>query len=368
MPYNNGSFIKAIFFFVFFICVCVGLTLLKVAGPVIKPVVVSVLLSFVFLPVIKKLNAIHIPWWICIVIVYVLFLAVCFGVTNILISGITTIINSLPRYEEKLRHIYNLLVRDLNIPFDNDTSISFNIIDMFNVKDLLGKYALSVTNVVYSFSKSFMLVILFSVFLLAEMHFTREKIKTAFSGSSNERVNNALHNIINDVTRYISIKFVISLATGVLVWLASVFVQMDFSLVWGFLTFIMNFIPTFGSIISCALTILFSIISFYPLPFPIIFISAVSIGTNFILGNIIEPRIDGKNLNLSPFVILVSLTIWGWIWGFLGMLIAVPVMVIIKIICENISYLKPIAILLGNKPAVSPRENTKIESESIKQK
>ena len=69
---------------------------------------------------------------------------------------------------------------------------------------------------------------------------------------------------------------------------------------------------------------------------------------NFGLGNILEPRIEGKNLGLSPFVILVCLSLWGYIWGFVGMILAVPMTVIIKIICENTDYLKSIGILLGN--------------------
>jgi predicted PurR-regulated permease PerM len=71
---------------------------------------------------------------------------------------------------------------------------------------------------------------------------------------------------------------------------------------------------------------------------------------NMVLGNILEPRIEGKNLGVSPFIILISLSLWGYIWGFTGMLIAVPLMVIIKIVCENIDYLKGLAILIGNDP------------------
>ena len=71
---------------------------------------------------------------------------------------------------------------------------------------------------------------------------------------------------------------------------------------------------------------------------------------NMVLGNILEPRIEGKNLGISPVIILISLSVWGYIWGFTGMLIAVPLMVIIKIVCENIEYLKGLAIIIGNDP------------------
>ena len=80
---------------------------------------------------------------------------------------------------------------------------------------------------------------------------------------------------------------------------------------------------------------------------------------NMVLGNIIEPRIEGQNLGLSPFVILVSLTFWGWMWGFIGMILAVPLTVILKIIFENTTVLKPIAILLGN----SGKKNSKVKDD-----
>ena len=86
------------------------------------------------------------------------------------------------------------------------------------------------------------------------------------------------------------------------------------------------------------------------------------LSVNMVLGNIIEPRTEGKHLGLSPFVILVSLSIFGWIWGFAGMIIAVPMTVIIKIICENVSFLHGIAVLLGNttEPPKKKKEPTTI--------
>ena len=109
----------------------------------------------------------------------------------------------------------------------------------------------------------------------------------------------------------------------------------------------MNFIPTFGSIISVISTTIFTLLQFYPQYGKVLIVFFGMIFINFTLGNIIEPRIEGKELGLSPFVILVSLSLWGFIWGFVGMILAVPITVIIKIVCENIEYLNPIATILG---------------------
>lgn len=81
------------------------------------------------------------------------------------------------------------------------------------------------------------------------------------------------------------------------------------------------------------------------------------IAINFILGNIIEPRIEGDRLGLSPFAILVSLTLWAYLWGFIGMILAVPMTVIIKIFCENIPYLNFLSTILGNKRKIKEKSN-----------
>ncbi len=79
-----------------------------------------------------------------------------------------------------------------------------------------------------------------------------------------------------------------------------------------------------------------------------------------VLGNIVEPRWAGSDLGISPFIILVGLSLWGWMWGFIGMILSVPLLVIIKIICENIEFLKPIAVLLGNGSDRSKKRRTHI--------
>jgi predicted PurR-regulated permease PerM len=83
------------------------------------------------------------------------------------------------------------------------------------------------------------------------------------------------------------------------------------------------------------------------------------LGVNQILGNFIEPRVQGRNLGLSPFLILVSLSIWGWIWGFVGMILAVPMMVILKIVCENVSFLRPLSIMMGSASSITKNKEKK---------
>jgi predicted PurR-regulated permease PerM len=198
-----------------------------------------------------------------------------------------------------------------------------------------------------------------TAFILLEMRLTKRKLHYAFK-ENREKVTRISNQIINQTMRYISIKFFISLSTGILCGLASLIIGLDFPIVWGFLAFIMNFIPIFGSIISVGLTTIFSLIQFYPNWGKTFFVLVFMTSVNMVLGNILEPRIEGKNLGISPVIILISLSLWGYIWGFTGMLIAVPLMVIIKIVCENIDYLKGLAILIGN----DPRQNNQTQDQN----
>jgi predicted PurR-regulated permease PerM len=81
------------------------------------------------------------------------------------------------------------------------------------------------------------------------------------------------------------------------------------------------------------------------------------LGANMIIGNVLEPKIMGDNLGISPLAVLLSLTIWGFLWGFAGMILAVPMMVVVKIICENVPFLEPVSVLLGSHRSVMAASN-----------
>lgn len=344
------DFAKYSYYVLLFLAILAAGTVMKVMASVIVPVTLSIILSLVIIPLADFLhNKLKFPWFLAVLVIVAAIFILTYGVCNIVASSLATITESFPKYEDKLKSVYIILAEKFSISYDEELSLFSNLWEHLNFRNQATKFALGMTESVYGFFKTFLTVMLFVVFFMLEAGNTKSKIKNAFEGKLSERVSDITKNIIRQTTQYISIKFLISLATGIVITVVLSILGMEFSIVWGFFAFVMNFIPTFGSIISCTITILFSVVQFYPVVWPIIIVAFTMIMTNFILGNFLEPRIEGDNLNLSPFVILVSLTVWGYIWGFVGMLIAVPLMVILKIICENISFLKPVAIILGNK-------------------
>ncbi|MCR4822750.1 MAG: AI-2E family transporter [Treponema sp.] len=356
---TDNRFTKGIFYILIFMGIVLAGTMLKLLESFFKPVVLSVLLAGVFYPFVKKLNAKYkIPWLLGILIVYLAFLIVFFGIGNILTSSFMSIASSYPKYEQRFLTVYRTMQNTFSaqsdssffnffFDFNKDQTLLENLSSQLNILQIIKNFAVNFTSFLISFMKTGFLILLLSVFLLIEMRFTKKKIYKAFSNKDSEKIHDIMNRIATDTTHYISIKFFISLATGLLVFLSCLFAGLDFPLVWAFLAFVLNFVPTFGSIISWALTTLFALIQFFPSPFPILFIAIAVLAINMLLGNVVEPKIEGENLGISPFVILVSLSLWGWLWGFLGLILAVPLMVIVKIICENISFLRFIGILLG---------------------
>ncbi len=340
-----------------FMCALMGAmvllaAVLKVTASFFIPLVVTVLLAFVFYPFCRNLAKFHVPWIVSILILIAITFVIVYFVGNLLVASCKAVLSAYPKYEARFSSLIQIFVTTFNIHYDENSSLLTNLLNSSQVQKTVQNTAISMSNFVISAGKVFFLVLLMVVFLLIELKTLHKKVDLAFDDKTiRHKIIVVASNIISEVTHFISIKFFISLITGFGVFLSAAFIKLDFPIIWGFIAFVLNFIPNFGSILSWAMTTVFSIIQFYPSWGRVIFVALAVLAINMILGNIIEPRWEGSDLGISPFVILVSLSFWGWMWGFVGMILAVPMMVIIKIICENVDMLHPIAALLGNGPS-----------------
>lgn len=360
---KKDSYLKANFYLLLFICIIASGVILKLAAKIIVPVMFAILLSLVMLPVLQKLKkSLHIPWIVSAIAILGISLSLIFTIGNMLVSSLSTIVTLYPRYENRLMAIYQIFAKAFKLPFNETNSLFENLWNQLGVRGAVQSALIAITSGTINTGKTLFTIMLLILFLVSEMNSFQDKLSYAFSTQKVKgRVSKALNNIIQEVTQFISIKFIISLATGIIIGTGTFLTGLEFPVVWGFLAFILNFIPTFGSIISSLFTIVFSIIQFYPDISSIVIVTLIIAITQFTLGNILEPRITGSNLGLSPFMILVSLSIWGGIWGFSGFLLAVPTTVIVKIICENVSFLHPIAIFLGNVPGETKKQLSPVD-------
>ncbi len=193
------------------------------------------------------------------------------------------------------------------------------------------------------------LIILFVGFLFLERVWFGTKLETLMGDKAQaRRVSAIIGSIIRRVNRYLLVKALISSATGVAVFLLLSVFDIQFAVAMGLLTFVLNFIPSVGSIIA---TLIVTLVAYIQTPEPqtavLIFVLTGMI--QFILGNVIDPMLMGKTLRLSAFGIIISLAFWGAVWGVPGMFLAVPFMVAVMIVCSHIPAARPVAILLSRE-------------------
>jgi len=154
--------------------------------------------------------------------------------------------------------------------------------------------------------------------------------------------------VINKVRKYIITKSIISTVTGILVWLTLSAFGLQLAAVFGMLAFLLNFIPSIGSIIATLLPIPIAVAQFQN-PWMIGLVVAIPGAIQISIGNVIEPRIMGSGLNLHPVVILLALSFWGLIWGPVGMFLSVPITAMLRIVLMQVETLKPVGMLLAGK-------------------
>ena len=346
--FNSG---RAVFFLMVFICCIIGAAVLKLAATVILPFTIAVLLAFVMYPIVKGLDKLHCPRFASILIIVAIIIIGLYLFGMVLFTSGRMIVAELPNYEERLTNIYLWTARLFDLPFDEDLTFFQNLWAQLGIRTFVRNFTFSFSNMVFRFATGAVLVILFVIFILLEANYFKVKLETAFQGRS-VRLNKMGHDLMSQVTRYLTAKFFISLANGIIFAAGFHLVNLEFAVVWGVVQFLLNFIPNLGSITAGTVISLFALIQFWPDPVPIIIVVAIILLVNLILGNIFDPKIVGEHVGISPLIILVSLAIWGWIWGFAGMVLAVPMTVIIKIVCENIPIMEPVSIMLGTRKSV----------------
>jgi predicted PurR-regulated permease PerM len=354
---NSG---RALLFLVALIAFFLTAAVFKMAAAVILPFTIALLFALVMTPLVTLMVKIRIPRVFAITLVVIFVVAGLTLIGALLFGSGRTILRVYPRYEYRLTEIYLWIGQFFDISYNDELSFIQNL--WLQLGSQIRIFTFQFSNSFFNFIKDLFIVGIFMVFMLVEAVFFKEKLAVAFEGKWAGQIRKISTDTMMQVSRYLSIKFIFSIVNGLIIGLLLHLVGVEFAEVWGLIQFVLNFIPSLGSIAVRVLASLFSLAQFWPEPVPVILTVIIMIGINMIIGNIIEPKIMGDRLGLSPVVILVSLMIWGWIWGFAGMVLAVPMMVIIKIICENFPVLEPISILLGSRRAVLAK-NAEYEKE-----
>jgi predicted PurR-regulated permease PerM len=189
-------------------------------------------------------------------------------------------------------------------------------------------------------------ILLLVAFLLAEANSFGKKLE---AGSKDPAATRArLEEIGRGVTKYFSIKTAVSGLTGVLVGIVLAIAGVDYPVLWGFLAFLLNFVPSIGSILAAIPPVLLAIVQPELGAGTAVVVAVFLLAINLVVGTVLEPRFMGRGLDLSSLVVFLSLLFWGWVLGPVGMLLSVPLTATVKIILEAFVEGRPIARLLGS--------------------
>jgi AI-2 transport protein TqsA len=232
-------------------------------------------------------------------------------------------------------------------------------INLVNARGALD-FATGAVREVAGFASGTLLVLVIAIFGMVEADRFKPKLEAAFGPGAGDF--QRFGKIINEVQRYLTIKTVISLITGLLVGLWCWAIGLDFAVFWGLVAFVLNYVPSIGSVLAAVPAVLLALIQLGP---SFALLAAIGyVAVNILLGNFAEPMLLGRRLGLSPLVVILSVVFWGWLWGPIGFLLAVPLSMIARIMLENTEDYSWIAVLMAPTPERKAEAQTEAKTEA----
>jgi AI-2 transport protein TqsA len=330
--------VPAIFILASFIIVVAGM---KAASSLLVPFFLAVFIAVICSPALFWLQRRGLPKVIALVLILVAILVVGLLFGALIGPSLNNFLSSLPGYQERLStHIGNLIGwlrgKGVNIPAE-EVSVAFH-----------PGWVMSLAGGIFSALSSVLtnafLILLTVVFILLEAADFPKKLGVVLK--SPERSLSTIEKFGQKAKRYLVIKTLVSAATGLAIWLWLLILGVDYPVLWGTLSFLLNYVPNIGAIIAAL---------------PVALLALVQLGAgsalltilgftvvHIVVGNIMEPKLTGKGMSLSTLVVFLSMVFWGWVLGPIGMILSVPMTSLVKIALENYEGTRGLAIMLGS--------------------
>lgn len=358
------KYLKQIRNILYFLLTVTLMGICKITSSVSINLIMSMFIFLIMLPVVSALERHKVPGGLATLISALIAVMVVSAAVGFIFYTVNQLINILPGYVVRLNYLDSYLMgiisRVRGVPHQDSLIKFLNIDWASSLMPLLRSVSSSAINII----KNSLIILLLAMFLMMERHTLIPKLSSVTQNSENpEKVAIMMDRVNRQVSKYLGMKLLLSTITGLLFYATGLAVGLDLAFLWGVLAVILNFIPTFGSIIITLITIFMAVLQFLPDWTPVIIVAAGTIATQMIIGNILDPRLQGNQLNLSPFFILASLSIFGYIWGIIGMFLAVPIMSIMQIIFANMDSTRGIAILVSSGSSL--RKRMKAERKSL---
>lgn len=337
------------------------------AKMVFIPVMLSVLFSYAFSPVVNWLELKRVPRWLASAVLMLTVVGILGATTWSLRDEAEQLIESLPVAAQKFRYAMKTRSGKSDSTLDTVQKAASQIEQAaqdgagpgsnrgamrvvierarFNVKDYLWTGTIGLIALIGQIT-----VVIFLTFflLLSGDSFRRKLLKLAGPSISDKKVTlQALHEITGQIQRYLQVQLLTSVLVGVLTWLALMAIGLENAAVWGIAACVLNLVPYVGALVTAAATAMVGFLQFGSLNMALL-VGGASLVIHTIVGNLITPWLTSRASRLSPVAVFVALLAWGWLWGVWGLLLGIPIMMMVKSVCDRVDDLKPLGEFLGS--------------------
>jgi predicted PurR-regulated permease PerM len=324
-------------------CCVIIIAGMRAASVILVPFLLSIFIAKICTPFLFWLQRKRIPNALAILSIFIVILGIAWLLAAFVGTSLNGFSKSLPVYQERLTAKTLALVswlRGLGL------DVSYQVlIDYFDPRKAMAMVAMTLTGLKAVLTKTF-LILLTVLFILLEASGFPRKLRAALSDP--EKSLARFSQVTESVNRYLAIKTLFSILTGVAIGILLSVIGVDYPLLWGLLAFLLNYVPTIGSLIAAIPAVLLAIVQLGTGPALLTLLGYFVV--NISLGSIIEPRFMGRGLGLSTLVVFLSLIFWGWVLGPVGMLLSIPLTMIVKVALESNPDTRWLAVILGSGP------------------
>ncbi|WBU63029.1 AI-2E family transporter [Paracoccus aerodenitrificans] len=290
------------------------------------------------LPVTRRL-----PNWALRIFVLAGFLIVTIWFGSVMVSTAGEVSVRLPGYQENIERLYAELTALIGIEAGPDLRQFFEgLREAIPIRQIAGTLLGSIS----SAAGLLFMIVVYATFLMSERNGFAHKITVALPGRRAERAGRIIANINNAISEYIAVKTLVNVILGALSFVAMWAIGIDFALFWAILIALLNYIPYVGSMLGVFFPVVLSMAQFGSVEKTLVILALLAFAQMWV-GNVLEPRMVGRRVNMSPFVVLVALALWSSVWGLAGAVLAIPLTSIIAIIMASFESTRPFAVLIA---------------------
>lgn len=319
--------------------------LLAQGASVLIQLAVALLVWFLINAVANGIQKLALPRAFALGIAIIAIFVSGFLVLNLVVANLTAMTARTADFQTSFNPLINKIADFAGI---SDKDVLNQMFDRLGVEKLFG----TMVSAVASFVSQLGVIIVYVIFLLIEQTFFEAKLRALIrNDEKREHVQRILGRVARDVQSYMWIMTLMSGLTAGLSYVVMTWIGLEQAAFWAFLIFFLNFIPTVGSIIATLFPAMYAYVQFQEFSNPLIILILIGL-IQFVIGNVLQPRLAGKTLNMSQFVVILSLFVWGAVWGVVGMFLAVPMTAILMIVFSNFETTRPAAILMSQEGRV----------------